>query len=82
MRIAGAIAAEALIRRGEAVKPGVTTKHINDVVARFIKSKNGVASFKGYGRFPAEACISVNEESHSRYSFRRAHHTRRGYREY
>ena len=62
MRISGAIAAEALLRGGEAVKPGVSTKHINDVVAKFIRSKNAVASFKGYGGFPAEACISVNDE--------------------
>ena len=62
MRISGAIAAEALLRGGEAVKPGVSTKHINDVVAKFIRSKNAVASFKGYGGSPAEACISVNDE--------------------
>lgn len=61
MRKAGSIAAQALLAGGEAVKPGVTTKHINDVVAKFIRSKNGIPSFLNYGGFPAEACISVNE---------------------
>ena len=61
MREAGAIAAQALLVGGEAVRPGVTTRHINDVIAKFIRSKTAIPSFLGYGGFPAEACISVNE---------------------
>lgn len=59
---AGQVAAEALALGGETVKPGVTTKHINDVMENFIKSKGGRPSFKGYGGFPATACISINNE--------------------
>ena len=59
---AGQVAAEALALGGENVKPGVTTKHINDVMERFIKSKGGIPSFKGYGGFPATACISINNQ--------------------
>lgn len=62
MRKAGAVAAEALIRGGEAVKPGVSTKHINDLMEKFIKSKNAHPSFLNYGGFPATACISINDE--------------------
>jgi methionine aminopeptidase, type I len=62
MRHAGQVAAEALALGGEQVKPGVTTKHINDVMERFIRSKGGKPSFKGYGGFPAAACISVNQQ--------------------
>jgi methionyl aminopeptidase len=62
MKKAGEIAAEVLILGGEAVKPGVSTKHINDLMSKYIKSKNAKASFLGYGGFPAVACISVNEE--------------------
>lgn len=62
MRHAGQVAAEALAIGGEQVKPGVTTKHINDVMERFIRSKGGTPSFKGYGGFPAAACISVNQQ--------------------
>ena len=62
MRRAGAIAAEALRIGGEAVRPGVTTKHINDIMHKFIKSKNAVPNFLGYGGFPGVACISVNDE--------------------
>ena len=62
MRRAGAIAAEALRIGGEAVRPGVTTKHINDIMHKFIKSKNATPNFLGYGGFPGVACISVNDE--------------------
>ncbi len=62
MRRAGEIAAEALRIGGEAVRPGVTTKYINDVMHKFIKSKNAKPNFLGYGGFPGVACISVNDE--------------------
>lgn len=62
MRAAGKISAEALRAGGEAVKPGVTTAHINSVIHKFIKSQNAIPSFLGYGGFPASACISVNDE--------------------
>lgn len=62
MRKSGAIAAEALLVGGEAVKPGVTTQQINDLMSEFIKKKNAKPSFLHYGGFPAVACISVNEE--------------------
>ena len=62
MRHAGQIAGEALALGGELVKPGVTTKHINDMMERYIRSKGGKPSFNGYGGFPAAACISINEQ--------------------
>lgn len=62
MRHAGQIAAEALALGGEQVKPGATTQHINDVMEKFIRSKGGKPSFKGYGGFPAAACISINDQ--------------------
>jgi len=62
MHKAGAIAAEALARGGEAVKPGVSTKHINDLMEKFIRSRNAYPSFLNYGGFPASACISINDE--------------------
>lgn len=62
MRRAGEIAAKVLQIGGEAVRPGVTTKHINDVMHKFIKSQNATPNFLGYGGFPGVACISVNDE--------------------
>ena len=62
MRRAGELAANVLQLGGAEVRPGVTTKHINDVMQRYIRSKSAKASFLGYGGFPAVACISVNNE--------------------
>ena len=44
------------------LKPGITTKEINELGEKFILSKNATPSFKGFGGFPAAICISINEE--------------------
>ncbi len=62
MRRAGELAAQVLQIGGEAVRPGITTKQINDIMHKFLKSKNATPNFLGYGGFPGVACISVNNE--------------------
>ena len=44
------------------IKPGVTTKKLNEMAEKFIISKGCTPSFKGYDGFPAAVCMSVNEE--------------------
>lgn len=44
------------------LKPGITTKELNDLGEKFILSKNATPSFKGFGGYPAAICISINEE--------------------
>jgi len=61
MRKAGAIAAGALQAAGEAVCPGMSTKELDRIVESYIRSHGARPSFKGYGGFPASACISVND---------------------
>ncbi len=60
MRKAGAIAAGALQAAGKAVCPGMSTKELDRIVESYIRSHGARPSFKGYGGFPASACISVN----------------------
>ena len=62
MRDAGRIAAQALQRVGERVKPGITTWELDQVAATFIRSCGAQPTFLGYNDFPANACISVNDE--------------------
>ncbi len=62
MQKAGKITAEALVLAGEAVKPGITTKHLDDIIRHHIEKSGARPSFLGYGGFPASACISVNHE--------------------
>ncbi|MFA7075488.1 MAG: type I methionyl aminopeptidase [Candidatus Izemoplasmatales bacterium] len=61
MREAGKIVALAHKAAKEAIKPGVSTKHIDDLVERVIISHGAIPSFKNYNGFPAATCISVNE---------------------
>lgn len=62
MREAGRITGEALALAREAVKPGITTKQIDDLIRRHIERSGARPSFLGYGGFPASACISVNDQ--------------------
>ena len=62
MKIAGRITGEALSLGGEAVKEGVSTKHIDDIICHHIEKCGAKPSFLGYGGFPASACISINDE--------------------
>ncbi len=62
MQKAGKITAEALVLAGEAVKPGISTKHLDDIIRHHIEKSGAKPSFLGYGGFPASACISVNDE--------------------
>ena len=55
------ISAEALRLAGEAVKPGVTTAHIDKIIYNYIVSQGARPNFKGLYGFPGSACISVND---------------------
>jgi methionyl aminopeptidase len=43
------------------VKPGVTTGKLDMVAEEYIRDNGGIPSFKGFNKFPASLCISVNE---------------------
>ena len=60
MRKACRITAEARALAGEMVRPGVSTKAIDQAVHDFIVSQGAKPSFLNYNGFPASACISVN----------------------
>lgn len=48
------------------IKPGVSTLELDEVIEEYIKAQGGSPAFKGYQVrdkiFPANSCISVNEE--------------------
>lgn len=62
MAVAGRITGEALVLAGEMIRPGITTKQIDEKIRRHIEKCGARPSFLGYGGFPASACISVNNE--------------------
>jgi methionyl aminopeptidase len=60
MARAGRVVAETLRRIGEHVRPGVTTKELDEVAEEYIRSEGGRPTFKGYRGFPASICASPN----------------------
>ena len=62
MRIAGRITAEAILAGAELVKPGISTKQIDERIRHYIEKCGARPSFLGYGGFPGSACISINEQ--------------------
>jgi len=60
MRQACKITAAARALAGAMVKPGITTKQIDQAVHDYIVSQGARPSFLNYNGYPASACISVN----------------------
>ena len=56
------VTAELLKDLEDYVRPGLSTKDISDFAEKRIESHGMKPTFKGYGGFPAAACVSVNEE--------------------
>ena len=61
MAKSGLIVAKALEAAEEAVKPGMTTARLNEIVEKVITGEGARPSFKGYRGFPACCCISPND---------------------
>ena len=62
MREAAQILIEAHNLVADHIKVGITTKELNAIAEKFIKSKNAYPSFLNYHGYPGSACISINEE--------------------
>ncbi len=62
MRSAGKIVAETLDMVSKALRPGITTGELDELVEDFIRSHDAEPAFKNYHGYPASACISINEE--------------------
>lgn len=62
MKSAGSLSKQALRLAGSLVRPGVSTKEIDNAVESFIRLHGAVPTFKGYGGFPGSICASVNEQ--------------------
>ncbi|KAG8906136.1 hypothetical protein FRB99_007526 [Tulasnella sp. 403] len=60
MRRAGTIARDALDCVGKAIKPGLTTRDLNDIVHNIIISNNAYPSPLLYKGYPMSCCTSVN----------------------
>lgn len=62
LREAGKIVGLAHKYAQQFLKPGITTKEIDNKIKAFIKSKGCTCSFEGLYGFPGANCISINNE--------------------
>ncbi len=62
MRQAGRIVATILGVLSEQVRPGMKTRELDAIAARELERLGAKPSFKGYRGFPANLCVSVNDE--------------------
>jgi methionyl aminopeptidase len=62
MRQAGKMVAEVLTILVNSVKPGIKTKELDMIAERETKRLGGKPSFKNYRGYPANLCVSVNDE--------------------
>jgi len=62
IRAAAQAAARVLARTCAAVRPGMSTKDIDDLAGSFIKETGGKSASLGYHGYPGQICISVNDE--------------------
>ena len=61
MRIAGRIAANALVEIGKAVQPGVTTDALDAIGHEYLCDHGAYPSTLGYRGYPKSLCTSINE---------------------
>ncbi|MBI1349856.1 MAG: type I methionyl aminopeptidase [Actinomycetales bacterium] len=61
MRIAGRVAADALIEVGRAIQPGVTTDELDRIGHEFLCDHGAYPSTLGYRGYPKSLCTSLNE---------------------
>lgn len=62
LKVAGEITGKTHLYLIPFIKPGVTTKELNDLAHNFILSNGCTPSFKDYDGYPGSICTSVNEE--------------------
>jgi methionyl aminopeptidase len=62
MRRAGRIVGTVLEILSKQIKPGMKTKELDVIAAREVTRLGGTPSFKGYHGYPANLCVSVNDE--------------------
>ncbi|MGI6112596.1 MAG: type I methionyl aminopeptidase [Mahellales bacterium] len=62
MKQAGRIVAQTHRLLENHIRPGITTKELDDMAQAYITSQGAIPAFKGYNGFPASICASINEE--------------------
>ncbi len=62
MRQGGHILASVLFEVAKKIKPGITTKELDELAEDLIYQQGALPGFKGFNDYPAALCTSINEE--------------------
>ena len=62
MRRAGGVVASVLKTLANEIRAGMTTQQLDDITVRELAKYGASSSFKGYRGFPANLCVSINDE--------------------
>lgn len=62
MRVACKCASNILERIVAVLRPGISTKEVDEAAAEFMVEESCQSAFYGYRNFPGHICVSVNEE--------------------
>jgi len=62
MRPACVVAAKVLDEIASYIKPGITTRQVDEYAAERIAAYGAKSAFLGYRKYPCHTCLSVNEE--------------------
>lgn len=62
MRPAGTVAGTVLDEVAAFIRPGVTTREVDQFAAETIKAHGAKSAFLGYRKYPCHTCLSVNDE--------------------
>jgi methionyl aminopeptidase len=62
MRVAGAMAAEVLDEIAAFIRPGLTTRQVDEFAGQAMQKRGCKSAFLGYRKYPCQTCLSVNDE--------------------
>lgn len=61
MRISALLVGDTHAAVAAEMRPGITTRRLNEITESYIRDNGGIPSFLNYNGFPYSACISVND---------------------
>ena len=62
IRVAASLTASVRDALPDLIRPGMTTLDVDEIAGQLIRDTGGKSAFLGYCGFPANICVSVNEE--------------------
>lgn len=62
LRASNLLVSRALAEVGRAIRPGVSTRELDQIAEEYLRDHGGIPGFLGYNGFPATLCTSLNDE--------------------